>query len=80
MVEEPSREEAIEMLGGLKAQFEKHHQMTIHDEALVAAVEMSLRYLPDFRPPDKAIDLIDQACSQARLETLSPPVGAVCGR
>ena len=70
-VDEPTREEAMAILSGLKPKFEEHHGLSITDEAIEAAVEMSMRYLPDFRLPDKAIDLIDQACAQARMATLS---------
>lgn len=75
-VNEPTREEATEILQGLKPRFEDHHKLTIAGEAIEAAVEFSMRYLTDYRLPDKAIDLIDQACAQARLGTLSPrPAG-----
>ncbi|MSR64894.1 MAG: ATP-dependent Clp protease ATP-binding subunit [Verrucomicrobiae bacterium] len=71
-VEEPSRDEAVEILRGLKPKLEEHHGIGIGDEAILAAVDLSIRYLPDFRLPDKAIDLLDQACARARLQTLSP--------
>ena len=70
-VDEPTREEAIEILLGLRPRFQEHHGLEITDEAIQAAVELSMRYLPDFRLPDKAIDLIDQACASARMGSLS---------
>ena len=72
MVEEPSREEAIEILAGLKERFESHHAVAVADDAIEAAVDLSIRYLPEVRLPDKAIDLIDQALAIARLATLTP--------
>lgn len=76
MVEEPSEEEAIEILIGLKGAYENHHHVTITDEALEAAVHLSARYINDRFLPDKAIDLIDEACSKVRLSsyTSSPKV------
>jgi ATP-dependent Clp protease ATP-binding subunit ClpC len=56
----------------LRARMEEHHCVTLTDEALRAAVEGSIRYLPDFRLPDKALDLVDQACAAARFQTFSP--------
>jgi ATP-dependent Clp protease ATP-binding subunit ClpC len=70
-VEEPSREEALAILKGLQSRFEAHSGATITDAALEAAVDLSMRYLPDLRLPDKAIDLIDQACACAYLPSLS---------
>jgi ATP-dependent Clp protease ATP-binding subunit ClpC len=70
-VEEPTPEEAIEILRGIRPRMEEHHGMRIADGAISAAVEWSVRYLPDFRLPDKAIDLIDTACAQARFLTFS---------
>jgi ATP-dependent Clp protease ATP-binding subunit ClpC len=75
-VAEPSRDEALEILRGLQERLEKHHSVKIDDAALVAAVDLSIRYLPDFRLPDKAIDLIDQACAMAMLRTFSAPKGS----
>jgi ATP-dependent Clp protease ATP-binding subunit ClpC len=75
-VEEPSRDEALEILRGLKERLEKHHSVKIEDAALVAAVDLSIRYLHDFRLPDKAIDLIDQACAMAMLRSFSVPKGS----
>jgi ATP-dependent Clp protease ATP-binding subunit ClpC len=70
-VGEPTREQAVEILEGLRPRFEQYHGLQITDEAIEAAVELSMRYLPDFRLPDKAIDLIDQACASGRIPTLS---------
>jgi ATP-dependent Clp protease ATP-binding subunit ClpC len=67
LVPEPSVGDAIEILRGLSDRYEAHHQVRYTDEALVAAVELSDRYLPDRRLPDKAIDLIDQAGARVRL-------------
>ncbi|MDQ0993853.1 ATP-dependent Clp protease ATP-binding subunit [Streptomyces sp. V3I7] len=66
-VPEPTAEDAIGILRGLRDRYEAHHQVRYTDEALVAAVELSDRYLPDRRLPDKAIDLIDQAGARVRL-------------
>lgn len=66
-VEEPSEEEAYEILKGLRPYYEKHHKVAILDEALEAAVKMSVRYINDRFLPDKAIDLIDEAASKVRL-------------
>lgn len=70
-VEEPSREDAIQILLGLRPQFEAYHNLGITDAAIEASVELSQRYLPDSRLPDKAIDLIDRACANARLSSIS---------
>ncbi|WP_112466826.1 ATP-dependent Clp protease ATP-binding subunit [Streptomyces triticisoli] len=67
LVPEPSVPDTLEILRGLRDRYEAHHQVRYTDEALVAAVEMSDRYLPDRRLPDKAIDLIDQAGARVRL-------------
>jgi ATP-dependent Clp protease ATP-binding subunit ClpC len=67
LVPEPTAADAIEILRGLRDRYEAHHQVRYTDEALVAAVELSDRYLPDRRLPDKAIDLIDQAGARVRL-------------
>jgi ATP-dependent Clp protease ATP-binding subunit ClpC len=75
-VEEPTHDEALEILRGLKERLEKHHSVKIEDAALVAAVDLSIRYLHDFRLPDKAIDLIDQACAMAMLRSFSVPKGS----
>ena len=70
-VEEPTPGEALEILRGIRTRMEEHHGIKITDEAISAAVEWSVRYLPDFRLPDKAIDLLDTACAQARFLTFS---------
>ncbi|WP_343030014.1 ATP-dependent Clp protease ATP-binding subunit [Alkalibaculum sporogenes] len=72
-VGEPSKEEAIEILKGLRDRYEAHHKVKITDEALVAAVELSDRYISDRYLPDKAIDLIDEAASKVRLGILTMP-------
>ncbi len=72
-VEEPDRESALAILRGIKEKYEVHHQVEIRDEALVRAVELSTRYLPDRFLPDKAIDLMDEAASRLRLEMNSKP-------
>ncbi|MCX6982876.1 MAG: ATP-dependent Clp protease ATP-binding subunit [Verrucomicrobia bacterium] len=74
-VEEPSRDEAVEILRGLRARFEEHHSVKIAPDALEAAVDFSIRYLHDFRLPDKAIDLVDQACAMAMLRSFSKTAG-----
>ena len=67
VVEEPSEEEAIKILKGLRESYEQHHKVTITDDALVAAVKLSGRYINDRYLPDKAIDLMDEAASKVRL-------------
>lgn len=66
-VEEPTREEAVEILKGLRACYEQHHGVEISDDAVEAAVDLSVRYITDRFLPDKAIDLMDEACSRRRL-------------
>lgn len=73
MVDEPSREDAVSILRGLKERYENHHQVRIKDEAIVAAVELSMRYITSRHLPDKAIDLVDEAASRLRLEMNSVP-------
>ena len=73
MVDEPSQEDAISILRGLKERYENHHQVRIKDEAIVAAVELSNRYITSRFLPDKAIDLVDEAASRLRLEMNSVP-------
>jgi ATP-dependent Clp protease ATP-binding subunit ClpB len=72
-VEEPSTEDAISILRGLKERYEVHHKVRIKDEAIIAAVELSQRYISDRFLPDKAIDLMDEAASKLRLEIDSVP-------
>lgn len=73
-VEEPTVEDTISILRGLKDRFESHHGVTIKDEAIVAAATLSNRYITDRYLPDKAIDLIDEACASIRVEMDSMPV------
>ncbi|MBP3332400.1 MAG: AAA family ATPase, partial [Tidjanibacter sp.] len=73
MVDEPSTVDAISILRGLKERYENHHKVRIKDEAIVAAVELSHRYITQRFLPDKAIDLIDEAASRLRLEMNSVP-------
>jgi ATP-dependent Clp protease ATP-binding subunit ClpB len=68
MIDEPSKEDAISILRGLKERYETHHHVRIKDEAIVAAVELSTRYITDRFLPDKAIDLIDESAAKLRLE------------
>ncbi len=72
-VREPSRAEALSILRGLRGRYEAHHGLTITDEALEAAVDLSIRYLPQRFLPDKAIDLMDEAAAQARLSARALP-------
>ena len=73
MVDEPSEESAISILRGLKEKYENHHQVRILDEAIIAAVELSVRYISNRFLPDKAIDLVDEAASRLRLQINSLP-------
>ena len=75
-VEAPSPEEAVEILKGLRDKYEAHHGVSIPDEAIVAAVTLSDRYITDRFLPDKAIDLIDEAASRVRLDSYNSPVEA----
>ncbi len=70
LVEEPGKETAVKILEGLKPRYEKFHRITISRESIEAAVNFSVRYLPGRRLPDKAIDLIDEACSKKTIENL----------
>ena len=72
-VEEPTVEDSIQILRGLRDRYEAHHRIRITDEALVAAAELSSRYIQDRYLPDKAIDLIDEAASRMRIRTMSAP-------
>jgi ATP-dependent Clp protease ATP-binding subunit ClpB len=74
IVDEPSEEDAITILRGIKEKYESHHKVRIKDEAIIAAVELSQRYISDRFLPDKAIDLIDEAASKLRMEINSVPV------
>ncbi len=73
LVDEPSEEDAISILRGLKERYETYHKVNIKDEAIVAAVQLSVRYITDRYLPDKAIDLIDEAAARLRLEMNSMP-------
>ncbi len=73
MVDEPDELSAISILRGLKERYENHHKVRIKDEAIIAAVQLSVRYITDRFLPDKAIDLIDEAASKLRLEMDSMP-------
>lgn len=73
LIDEPDKYSAISILRGLKERYETHHQVRILDEAIIAAVELSQRYITDRFLPDKAIDLIDEAASKLRLEINSVP-------
>ena len=74
MIEEPDRDSAISILRGLKEKYENHHKVQIKDDAIIAAVELSQRYITDRFLPDKAIDLIDEAASKLRMEINSKPM------
>jgi ATP-dependent Clp protease ATP-binding subunit ClpB len=73
MVEEPDTESAISILRGIKEKYETHHKVQIKDEAIIAAVELSQRYITNRFLPDKAIDLMDEAASKLRMEINSKP-------
>ena len=73
MVDEPSQEETIEILKGIKDKYEAHHKVKITDEAIESAVKLSTRYIGDRYLPDKAIDLIDEAASRVRLRSYTAP-------
>jgi ATP-dependent Clp protease ATP-binding subunit ClpB len=73
IIDEPNKEDAISILRGLKERYETHHHVRIKDEAIIAAVELSSRYVTDRFLPDKAIDLIDESAAKLRLEMNSMP-------
>jgi ATP-dependent Clp protease ATP-binding subunit ClpB len=73
MIDEPTTEDAISILRGIKEKYENHHKVQIKDSAIIAAVELSQRYISDRFLPDKAIDLIDEAASKLRMEINSKP-------
>jgi ATP-dependent Clp protease ATP-binding subunit ClpC len=73
MVEEPTLEQTVDILFGIRSRYEEHHKVKITDEALRAAADLSIRYITDRHLPDKAIDLIDEAASRVRLRTASAP-------
>jgi ATP-dependent Clp protease ATP-binding subunit ClpC len=72
-VEEPSREECMEILKGIAYKYQAHHKVEIHDEALHAAVDLSKRYITDRNLPDKAIDVLDEACSRVSMKGYKVP-------
>ena len=72
-IDEPTPEDAVEILKGLRDRYEAHHRIKIPDEAIDAAVKLSVRYVTGRYLPDKAIDVIDEACSRVRLSTLTAP-------
>lgn len=72
-VDEPSQEDSISILRGIKEKYETHHKVRIKDDAIIAAVELSIRYITDRFLPDKAIDLIDEAAAKMRIEINSKP-------
>lgn len=71
-IEEPDESAAVEILKGQRARLETHHQVAISDETIKAAVKLSVRYLPDRRLPDKALDLLDEACTRVIIRTIHP--------
>lgn len=73
MVGEPTSEDTVKILQGLKDKYEAHHKIKISDEAIKAAVDLSVRYISDRFLPDKAIDLIDEASSRVKISSLTPP-------
>jgi len=73
MVEEPTMEQTIEILLGIRERYEQHHKVSITDDAVKAAADLSIRYITDRHLPDKAIDLIDEAASRVRLRHASAP-------
>lgn len=73
LVDEPTTEDAISILRGIKEKYENHHKVLIKDDSIIAAVELSQRYISDRQLPDKAIDLIDEAASKLRMEINSKP-------
>ena len=73
MVDEPGREDSISILRGIREKYEAYHKVIIRDEAIIAAADLSTRYITERFLPDKAIDLIDEAASRLRLEMNSAP-------
>lgn len=72
-VKEPCPEETITILEGIRDSFEAHHKLRISEKAIHSAVELSVRYLPERRLPDKALDLLDEACARMRVKLATPP-------
>lgn len=77
LVEEPTFDQAVGILKGLKRKYEEHHGVTIDDEAIYAAVELSVKYIADRQLPDKAIDLLDEACSGVRISRAGNTVNSI---
>ncbi len=73
LVEEPNRADALQILQGVSTSLEVHHQVKINPDAIEAALDLTVRHLPDRRLPDKAIDALDQSCARRRLQTLCSP-------
>jgi ATP-dependent Clp protease ATP-binding subunit ClpC len=78
-VPEPAPEEALEVLRGVKERYEAHHGVLIAEDALEAAVQLSIGWLPERHLPDKALDLLDEACARARIPTVSAPADLSAG-
>ena len=78
-VPEPSSEEALEILQGVKERYEAHHGVAIAEDALETAVQLSAGWMPDRHLPDKALDLLDEACARARIPTISAPADLSAG-
>mgnify|MGYP000958940295 CR=1 FL=1 len=74
MVDEPSREETLAILRGIKEKYEVHHGLKIADSAIEAAVTLSMKFIPDRQLPDKAIDLMDEALASVKMTSISKPV------
>ena len=75
VIQEPNKEDTIDILKGLRDKYEAHHKVEISNEAIEAAVDLSIRYITDRFLPDKAIDIIDEAASKVRLRENTPPLG-----
>jgi ATP-dependent Clp protease ATP-binding subunit ClpB len=73
IIDEPTTEDTISILRGLKERYENYHKVQIKDEAIISAVELSHRYVTERFLPDKAIDLVDEACAKLRIEVDSLP-------
>ncbi len=76
---EPTPEEALAILRGVKERYETHHGVAIADDALETAIQLSVGWLPDRHLPDKALDLLDEACARARIPTISAPADLSAG-
>lgn len=74
MVDEPTEDEALAILRGIKEKYELHHGLKIADSALEAAVKLSIKYIAERKLPDKAIDLMDEALASVKLTSISKPV------